>query len=121
MGTKYAVEKAVSVLYPNSKIEEWFEYGGLPGYFRLSIELTKNLRPAELMDLIEKINIYKRLSAHLEEITFKRRFTGKIYTGNAMVSLVQISVRAKKQAQECRRTDKIHIGIARSQRIKIKF
>lgn len=121
LGTKEAVERAVRAQYPKSRIEEWFEYGGKPYYFRLSIELAKNMETAELMDLMEKINTCKRLTAHLEEITFKRRFAWKVFIGNAMVSLVQISVKAKKQAQEYRRTDKIHIGISKSQRIKIKF
>ena len=30
MGTKYAIEKALSALYPESEVEEWFQYEGEP-------------------------------------------------------------------------------------------
>ena len=30
MGTKAAVETAISAIYPNTKVLEWFEYGGSP-------------------------------------------------------------------------------------------
>ena len=30
LGTKYAVEKALGAVYPGTKVEEWFEYGGDP-------------------------------------------------------------------------------------------
>lgn len=37
MGTKYAVENALKALYPESGVEEWFEYGGRPYTFRIKI------------------------------------------------------------------------------------
>ena len=35
MGTKYAIEKGLSGLYPISEVEEWFEYGGQPHHFHI--------------------------------------------------------------------------------------
>ena len=40
MGTKAAVETAISAIYPNTKVLEWFEYGGSPYHFRLDINIT---------------------------------------------------------------------------------
>ena len=40
MGTKYAVEKALSALYPESEVEEWFEYEGEPGHFHIVCDVT---------------------------------------------------------------------------------
>lgn len=36
-GTKAAVERAISAIYPNPKVLEWFEYGGDPYHFKLRI------------------------------------------------------------------------------------
>lgn len=40
LGTKAAVETAISAIYPNSAVKEWFEYGGRPYYFKLEINAT---------------------------------------------------------------------------------
>ena len=71
MGTKYAVEKALSALYPQSKVTEWFEYGGEPGNFRIYIDITDNYELTDKKRLIKVINTYKRLSAHLEELYYE--------------------------------------------------
>ena len=44
LGTKYAVEKALGAVYPGTKVEEWFEYGGQPYWFKIqtSATLTKD-------------------------------------------------------------------------------
>ena len=36
-GTRWAVEKALSLIYPKTSIKEWFEYGGQPGGQRDSL------------------------------------------------------------------------------------
>ena len=40
LGTKAAVETAISAIYPKSAVKEWFEYGGRPYYFKLEINAT---------------------------------------------------------------------------------
>jgi len=35
LGTRYAVERAIEAVYGAGRVEEWFEYGGEPGYFRV--------------------------------------------------------------------------------------
>lgn len=37
-GTPAAVEKVLSAAFANAHVEEWYEYGGEPGYFRVTIE-----------------------------------------------------------------------------------
>jgi len=34
LGTKYAVETALGAVFPGTRVEEWFEYGGDPYTFR---------------------------------------------------------------------------------------
>lgn len=40
MGTKAAVETAISAIYPNTWVEEWFEYGGNPYGFKIHLDVT---------------------------------------------------------------------------------
>lgn len=37
-GTPAAVEKVLAAAFAKSHVEEWYEYGGNPGYFRVTIE-----------------------------------------------------------------------------------
>lgn len=71
MGTKYAVEKALKAFYPESGVEEWFEYGGRPYTFRVKITIG-SLGMAESMavQLIKKMWYYKNLRSHCECISF---------------------------------------------------
>ena len=52
-GTPAAVEKVLAAAFANAHVEEWYEYGGEPGYFRVTIEdvttdpeKQKNIRAA---------------------------------------------------------------------------
>ena len=67
MGTKYAVEKALDSVYPCTTVEEWFDYGGNPFCFRLRINGEYNTQ-INIPDILEKLLIYKRMSAHLDTI-----------------------------------------------------
>lgn len=67
LGTKYAIEKALGTVYPYTKIEEWFNYGGKPFYFRIRLDGDYN-SVINIADILQKMLIYKRASAHLETI-----------------------------------------------------
>ena len=52
-GTPAAVEKVLTAAFARSHVEEWYEYGGEPGYFRVTVEdattdpeKLKNIRAA---------------------------------------------------------------------------
>lgn len=68
LGTKYAVEEVVSNIFGPSEIEEFFEYGGRPHYFRIKVDNPENMTPeneAKLLRVLEKV---KRKSQWLEGI-----------------------------------------------------
>lgn len=46
LGTKAAVETALRAIYPKAEVQEWFQYGGKPYFFRLSIDLTGEVSDA---------------------------------------------------------------------------
>lgn len=67
LGTKAAVETAISAIYPGTKVREWFEYGGKPFYFRLSIDGAKVQPDSEKhKKVLERVNYYKSLRSHLD-------------------------------------------------------
>ena len=66
MGTRAAVEKALCDVWPDSVLEEWFEYGGEPFHFRVVLNASDGSNPIPLDTALEKIRIYKPVRAHLE-------------------------------------------------------
>ncbi len=66
-GTPAAVEELIAILFGTGAVEEWFEYGGEPGYFRVrtSDPSATNERAKEFVQAIDSI---KRLSAWLEAV-----------------------------------------------------
>ena len=71
LGTKAAVETALSAIYPNAKVMEWWEYDGLPYHFRLSINVssdeTSSLKHQRVMARLE---LYKNLRSQLDEVEY---------------------------------------------------
>lgn len=70
-GTKYAVETAISAIYPETTVEEWFEYGGDPYTFRLTINATDvEVNTQQHRRVLERVNYYKNLRSHLERVKY---------------------------------------------------
>lgn len=72
LGTRAAVETAIRAIYPKASVQEWFEYeNGKPYHFRLNIDLTGELSDAARpYRVLERVNFYKSLRSHMEEIVF---------------------------------------------------
>lgn len=73
-GTAKAVIDQASVIYPNSEVQEWFEYDGTPGLWRLNVNITNT--PTTFYTISEMENLLgytKRCSAHLERIGYMIR------------------------------------------------
>lgn len=61
-GTFYSLNKALSALYADAKVKEWFDYAGLPYHFRLELDASKNgVSPQTLKRSDEIINTYKNV------------------------------------------------------------
>lgn len=79
LGTKYAVEKALGAVYPGTKVEEWFEYGGDPYKFRVVIGATEaGITADRQAAVLDRVRFYKNLRSHLEAISYD----GKLRHGN---------------------------------------
>ena len=80
MGTKYAVEKALGALYPQSEVEEWYEYEGEPHHFHIVCDVTSNRITASYRDIVNAVKMYKRLSSWMDEVTYQSSIYIKILT-----------------------------------------
>lgn len=67
LGTKWAVENVINAYFGDGFVQEWFEYNGEPGYFRIystNPTLTDEAL-TEFMNILDKV---KRHSSKLEGI-----------------------------------------------------
>ncbi len=71
LGTKAAIERAISAIYPATKVLEWFEYGGKPYHFKLNIDLTGNCFDKERQQrVLNRVDYYKNLRSHLDGVYY---------------------------------------------------
>lgn len=75
-GTRGAVEELLADIYQGAEVEEWFEYGGKPNYFRVAIDISRTtvpvaeMTPAELESWLYSV---KRASSALESLSYMIR------------------------------------------------
>lgn len=83
LGTKYAVELAVSAAFGSGIVSEWFEYGGEPYHFRITfVELREVLENyGKFLRMLEAV---KRKSAVLDSVTARISAEHHLYTGFAV-------------------------------------
>lgn len=67
LGTSGAVEKALSDIYPGSEIEEWFDYGGLPFFFRIVLDVTHQRVSITHDEVVRAVDMNKPIRAHLQD------------------------------------------------------
>lgn len=71
LGTKAAVEMALGGIHPQSEIEEWFDYDGEPFRFRIVLDTTQSRVAADYDEIVRTVDIYKRLTAHLDGLYYQ--------------------------------------------------
>ena len=86
LGTKAAVESAISSVYGSAHVEEWFEYDGEPYHFRVLIDSEETMADSDkLKTVISKIIYYKNLRSELDDINFTQvQEMPKRYIGTAV-------------------------------------
>lgn len=74
LGTKAAVETAISAIYPDTKVSEWWEYGGRPYHFRISVNVSEETIASEkLRQVLARVRYYKNLRSHNDGVTYFMR------------------------------------------------
>lgn len=67
LGTKWAVEKVINTYFGDGYVEEWFQYGGEPGRFRI-YSTNPTLNEAQFSEFLHLLNKVKRASAKLDGV-----------------------------------------------------
>lgn len=67
MGSRKAAETAISDVWPNSLVEEWFEYGGDPYHFRVVLNADDPTDPIYIDAALDKLKIFKPVRAALDD------------------------------------------------------
>lgn len=77
LGTKGAVTTALSAVCPGTYVEEWFEYGGKPYYYRVIIDVTEQKTAIRQTEIERMLRIFKSVRSVLEpnRITLRSRDT----------------------------------------------
>jgi len=149
LGTKAAVEMAISAIYPHSKVSEWFEYGGEPHHFRAAVNVTgKVMSFNENEKMTRLIDSTKRLTSWMDEIKYTMQakdpahfrlgtaagvfvrfpipqqsdsfhFRGNIHTGTGMGAVVTMPVPEQKDAFRFRNTVRTGAGAGISVRMPV--
>ncbi|MGL6063835.1 MAG: phage tail protein I [Fusobacteriaceae bacterium] len=68
-GTRESVQDVLDIFFSESKIIEWFEYGGENGTFKIQIS-DSSVDHNNTKRILNMINSYKRASQHLEGLEF---------------------------------------------------
>ena len=86
-GTPAAVEKIVAAAFDEALVEEWFDYGGLPYFFRVTT--TDPIVDADqIKRLVAAIYSMKNTRSWLDMIAVLRRYEMKLYWAGGIVQRI---------------------------------
>ncbi len=72
LGTKYAVTRALEDVYKTASVQEWFEYGGNPYCFKITVNIgNEGLTEDTTREIESKMWFYKNLRSHCDGIYYQ--------------------------------------------------
>ena len=83
LGTKWAVENVINTYFGDGNIEEWFQYGGEPGRFRV-YSSNPTLNEGKFTEFLNLLNKVKRASAQLDGVFITLSGEMNLHTGVAL-------------------------------------
>ena len=92
-------------------MDEWFEYGGRPYHFRLTIDLSRIIgEEQKVLEVMERVNFYKSLRSHLDDIqyTIEAQEPAMLHVGGPAASVVR--VQPAEKADELNARDRLYLG-----------
>jgi phage tail P2-like protein len=87
LGTPYAVEEIIKIYFGDGELQEWFNYGGDPGMFKV-VTNNSSVTGELAQQFIRVLDAVKRKSSHLEEIIIALSgemnlyYAGVVHTGD---------------------------------------
>lgn len=80
LGTKWAVENVINTYFGDGFVQEWFEYDGEPGRFKI-FSSNPTITNEKLMQFLDILGKVKRGSAHLDGIFITLTGRMQMHTG----------------------------------------
>ena len=79
-GTPAAVEQMIQTVYQTGVVEEWFDYGGEPFFFKVNLG-DSQITTQKIKNLIKMINVSKNVRSWLEVLRFSKSRDSTRYLG----------------------------------------
>lgn len=94
LGVPFACYLAISALYQNAEIQEWYNYDGNPFYFKIHIDSGEVLTDCDkLQRVVEGIRYYKNKRSILETIEIDIAKQVKMFIGFALQGGTNVTMR----------------------------
>ncbi|GAK06023.1 putative phage tail protein [Geomicrobium sp. JCM 19037] len=77
-GTPAAVERLITTLFNDGRVEEWWEYGGEPYMFRV-ITNNPSANQERALEFIRAVNAVKNMRSHLETVILEQMERMSLY------------------------------------------
>ena len=120
LGTKYAIETALSNIYPDSRVREWFEYGGTHHRFRILLGSSDGRVPVNLAEIVRVANFYKRLTAHLDEVITDAVIKSMFFVAGGVETGERVKLVAELPPPYIRSGPHIAGGAETTQRVRLR-
>lgn len=123
LGTREAMTRIIDIIFENenTSIEEWYKYGGTPFHFRILIDSSNKNALIDMKDIEYKINLYKRLSTHLDSINIRKVVKGKIYIANNIEVFVKTHIKVHPYRKTINKSAKVKFILRNMKYIKIHY
>lgn len=86
------MEQVVKAILKDAVVQEWWEYGGDPGYFRVVRIGGEMIEPSLYERLVNAINTVKNTRSWLEGVSLYRELPGTVYIGGACSSMRTVEI-----------------------------
>lgn len=97
IGTKWALEQVLTIYFNDSRVLEWFDFGGVPGHFKIEVVNTETVdKDAEAF--LKVLNDVKKASQILDSIdviTENSTLDLQFVTANRSVDIVQSIIKVQ--------------------------
>jgi phage tail P2-like protein len=90
-GTPAAVEDLITLLFGEGRVEEWFEYGGVPYHFQVTTN-NADVTTTRAEEFIRAVESVKRLSAVLDRVTISQAEELGLYFGGLIQMAEEFSI-----------------------------
>ena len=84
IGTASAIRDAVSAGFGDAAVEEWWEYNGQPGCFRILVE-DESATTTKAIEFLRQVELVKNVRSHLDGITLISTSPAPVYVGAASI------------------------------------